>query len=511
MKKVIAVDGPSGAGKSTVAKMLAKELGFDYLDTGALYRAVAYYLVKHGIQEEASDAAVTAALRDVKIRFSGGMVTVNGADVSHEIRSPEASHFASVFSARKPVRQFLFEIQRDTARHADIVAEGRDMTTVVFPDAYKKFYLDASVEERTRRRTLELQAKGFEVNEEKTNLEIMERDARDAGRDIAPLKRAQDAVYIDSTGNDIMDVFRKMLEAVNAGGVAGREKGMKIVVARRAGFCFGVKRAIDIALDISEKDKEGVYTLGPIIHNPQVIQQLKNRGVAPVETGEIDDAAVKTLIIRTHGIPCDLYDNISSRGFRIVDATCPFVKKAQDFARLLAENGYQVVILGDKDHPEVKGLVSFAGSDVMVVGGAGPLSGLKSKVGVVVQTTQPVDALKRLLSAIVEQAREVKVYNTICNSTALRLKETEEMAGRVDVMVVVGGKNSANTTQLANLCCSRGVRTFHVETAQEIEAVWFDGIDTVGITAGASTPDWIIVDVENRIKEIGGISPDGTY
>lgn len=284
---------------------------------------------------------------------------------------------------------------------------------------------------------------------------------------------------------------------------------MEIIKAKRAGFCFGVKRAIDITFDIARKDKDGVYTLGPIIHNPQVIQRLKGEGISPVEFDNIGDYEIKALIIRTHGIPCQLYDNISKRGFRIIDATCPFVKKAQDYARLLSENGYQVIILGDRDHPEVKGLVSYAGMDVIVVDGSFPLQGLKAKVGVVVQTTQPIEALKKLLSDIVEQAKEVKVYNTICSSTALRLKETEEMAKKVDAMVVVGGKNSANTTQLANLCRSLGVRTFHIETADEIDDSWFEDGDKVGITAGASTPDWIIVDVEKRIKDIGGMSLNG--
>lgn len=516
MKKVIAIDGPSGAGKSTVAKMLALELGFDYLDTGALYRAVALYLVRKGLVEDASDDAISAALKKAHVEFISGRVMMNGADVSGEIRSPEASHFASVFSARKPVRDYLLDIQRAAARYGDIVAEGRDMTTVVFPEAFRKFYLDASVEERTRRRTLELQAKGFEVDEEKIRLEIAGRDARDTARDIAPLRKAEDACFIDSTGLNAEEVFRKIMDLLGGelcrkGDDTGGRSGREILVARRAGFCFGVKRAIDITFDIAREDREGVYTLGPIIHNPQVIQRLKDGGISPVEVDGLDDVAVKVLIIRTHGIPCQIYDKISARGVRIIDATCPFVKKAQDYARLLAENGYQVVILGDRDHPEVKGLVSYAGDDAVVVDGDGPLTGLKSKVGVVVQTTQPLDALKRLLSAIIEQAREVKVYNTICNSTALRLKETEEMARSVDVMVVVGGKNSANTTQLAKLCMALGVRTFHIETAGEIRDEWFRGSCRVGITAGASTPEWIIGEVEKRIKDIGGNSPDGRY
>ena len=284
---------------------------------------------------------------------------------------------------------------------------------------------------------------------------------------------------------------------------------LEITLAKRAGFCFGVKRAIDITFDMAKENKEGLFTLGPIIHNPQVIEKLKQEGITPLEIEDLKKQPMRSLIIRTHGIPCQLYHTISSLGVKIIDATCPFVKNAQHYAKLLNENGYQVVILGDKDHPEVKGIMSYAGDDALVVDESTPLPRLKPKVGVVVQTTQPIEALKKVLSQIIEHAKEVKVYNTICNSTALRLKETEEMARTADVMVVVGGKNSANTTQLANLCRSMSVRTYHIETETEIDPSWFRGVKKVGITAGASTPEWIIAEVKNRIHAIEGEASNG--
>lgn len=211
MNRVIAIDGPSGAGKSTIARLLADELGYQYLDTGALYRAVALSLLRAGLNEDASDSEIASALEDTLVSFRGGKVFLNHKDVSQEIRSPEASHYASVFSARRAVRESLLDIQREALHHANLVAEGRDMTTVVFPYASGKFYLDASAEERARRRTLELRAKGYDVDEEKMRLDILERDARDSDRDIAPLKKAEDAVLIDSTGLSVEDVFRKIL------------------------------------------------------------------------------------------------------------------------------------------------------------------------------------------------------------------------------------------------------------------------------------------------------------
>lgn len=214
MRRVIAIDGPSGAGKSTVARAIAQELGFDYLDTGALYRAIGLHLVRSGVDEDATDERVAAALGPARVEFMRGKVFLNGSDVSDEIRTPEAGHYASVFSAREPVREFLLDIQRDAALKSDLVAEGRDMTTVVFPDAFIKIYLDASAEERARRRTLELLAKGFAVDEDRIRQEIRERDERDSTRAIAPLRRADDALHIDSSGCGKEEVLRKALDII---------------------------------------------------------------------------------------------------------------------------------------------------------------------------------------------------------------------------------------------------------------------------------------------------------
>jgi len=280
--------------------------------------------------------------------------------------------------------------------------------------------------------------------------------------------------------------------------LAGR---INVITAKRAGFCFGVKRAVDMAF-AAARQSERVYTLGPIIHNPQVIEKLKSEGVQPVES--IDSRKIKTLIVRTHGVPKEISEKLNKKKYEVIDATCPFVKKAQNYARLLRAEDYQVVIIGDKEHPEVKGLMSYAGPDAVVVNKDDSPPNLKSRVGVVVQTTQPVSVLKEFLIDTVDRVKELKVFNTICNSTALRLKETKSIAEKVDAVIVVGGKNSANTTQLANFCISMSVPTYHIETASEIKVGWFANVDKVGITAGASTPEWIIEEVADRIRHIGG-------
>ncbi len=199
MKRVITIDGPSGAGKSTMAKELARRLGFQYLDTGALYRTVALHLRSKGYDEHITDDELRKQLQGIRIAFKGGRVFLGDRDVSQEIRTPEIGHFSSVFSARSVVREFLLDLQRDFARTHNTVAEGRDMGTVVFPEADCKFFLDASPEERARRRYLQLRAMGKKITEDEALRDVVERDRRDSSRDIAPLKKAEDAIYVDTT------------------------------------------------------------------------------------------------------------------------------------------------------------------------------------------------------------------------------------------------------------------------------------------------------------------------
>ena len=276
---------------------------------------------------------------------------------------------------------------------------------------------------------------------------------------------------------------------------------MEIFIVKKAGFCFGVKRAVDMAFNVADDTSQSAVTLGPIIHNPQVIEKLGEKGIEAVDTIP-DNSSI--IIIRTHGIEQDLYEKIKRSGHDAIDATCPFVKKAQEYAELLSKEGYQVLILGDSNHPEVKGIKSYAEDGASVITASSTLPKLKKKVGIVVQTTQPLDALKGLIARIIGKVTELKVYNTICNSTAERLKETEKMAKKVDLMIVVGGKNSANTTQLKKLCESIGIRSYHIETASEIKKSWLRGTTKVGITAGASTPEWIIEEVKDKLMHIGG-------
>jgi cytidylate kinase len=214
MRKVIAIDGPSGSGKTTIAKLIAKELGFNYLDTGALYRAVALALRNNATEPEASDDKITDVLSKNHISFNNGRVFLNGLDVSEDIRSTEIDYYSSVFSATKLVRDFLLDAQRDAALNSDLVVEGRDTTTVVFPEARKKIYLDASVEERAKRRYLQYKGKNIDISMDESIRSIINRDLRDASRGIAPLKKASEALSIDSSNLSIELVIKKILDFI---------------------------------------------------------------------------------------------------------------------------------------------------------------------------------------------------------------------------------------------------------------------------------------------------------
>ena len=278
---------------------------------------------------------------------------------------------------------------------------------------------------------------------------------------------------------------------------------LEILLAPKAGFCFGVKRAIDIAVKVASKRDKPVYTLGPIIHNPQLVASLCQKEIEKIDA--IDEKPPGVLIIRSHGVEPSVIEVAQEYGHEIVDATCPFVKKAQKMAFEFMNKGYCVVVVGDRDHPEVKGIVGWASGKALVVKDESEAQEISTQkpVCVIAQTTQPLDNFNRVVNALVKKGFQVKACNTICSATEERQRAALEVAGCVDVMVVVGGFNSANTSKLTALCSSTGTPTYQVETADELKREWFCGVKKAGLTAGASTPGWIIEEVKCRMKELG--------
>ena len=273
---------------------------------------------------------------------------------------------------------------------------------------------------------------------------------------------------------------------------------MEVILAEHLGFCYGVKRAIEIARQNASTDGTS-STLGPIIHNPQMVERLKNEGVGTVSS--LDEMADGLVIIRSHGVGPKVYEEAESRGLEIVDATCPHVKKAQLSAKLLSEEGYTVVIVGEKNHPEVKSIFEWTEQNAYIIETEAEVDALPpiGKLGIVSQTTFSGEKFRSIVSRLLEKSREIKILRTICTATDLRQAAALELAKNVDAMIVVGGKNSANTSRLAKLCATK-CKTYHIETVAELQDEWLDHVNKIGITAGASTPDWIIKEVYKQCQ-----------
>jgi 4-hydroxy-3-methylbut-2-enyl diphosphate reductase len=274
---------------------------------------------------------------------------------------------------------------------------------------------------------------------------------------------------------------------------------MEVLLADKAGFCFGVKRAINTAFEAAAKGN--VYCLGPLIHNPQEVERLRQAGVRTIEDLSSLNAG-DHLIIRSHGVPPRVLAQARERGLAIIDLTCPFVGKAQRDAEALYKEGYQVVVVGEKKHPEVQSILGYAGGNAVVVETMDDVGSItfQPRLGIVAQTTQSYGNFSEIVLELLRLSKELKVFNTICNSTKERQDAARFLAGQVDVMLVVGGRNSANTSRLVSVCRKEGKPTYHIEVADEILPEWLEGITRAGVTAGASTPDWVLEGVLKKLK-----------
>ncbi len=285
---------------------------------------------------------------------------------------------------------------------------------------------------------------------------------------------------------------------------------LDILGAKTAGFCFGVRRALELvqgALQTTTQHnpKIPLYSLGPLIHNPRVVKELAEKGVKVVSAIDEISAASGKIVIRSHGAGPSIYQTAARRGLEIIDATCPFVKNVQQLGSFLAQEGYQIIIFGEKDHAEVKGVLEAIGVPALVVNNLQDTdlaSQITAKVGIISQTTQETSRLSQLVAAIIPYAKELRVFNTICSATSERQRETAELSRRVDLMIVVGGRNSANTSRLVEISRNHGTNTYQVESATEINPDWFHKINSVGITAGASTPDEQIAEIVAKISAL---------
>lgn len=280
---------------------------------------------------------------------------------------------------------------------------------------------------------------------------------------------------------------------------------MEIIRARDMGFCFGVRRAVNLMEKAALNGP--LNSLGSIVHNPQVVDRLDGLGVHEVRS--FDEATHGTVAITAHGVGPRIYEEAAARGLNVVDTTCSIVHRAQAAAKKLADEGFAVIIYGDPDHKEVRGILAWAGEYAVATTNWDevlPILKLRRRIGLLAQTTKHTEHFqefaKRVIDACFHRAIEVRVVNTLCHVTTRQQQAVIDLASAVDLMIVVGGKTSANTRQLKELSESLGTQAYHIETPAEVDPAWLAGVERVGVTAGASTPDWIIDGVVDRIDAI---------
>ncbi|WP_462392329.1 bifunctional 4-hydroxy-3-methylbut-2-enyl diphosphate reductase/30S ribosomal protein S1 [Clostridium cadaveris] len=278
----------------------------------------------------------------------------------------------------------------------------------------------------------------------------------------------------------------------------------QVILASNAGFCFGVKRAVDEALEVKEQHPGiTVYTLGPLIHNSHAVNFLKDKNIEPIELENIETLKPNDfIIIRSHGIPKDIYEYLKEKKLNIIDATCPFVTKIQKKAEEYYKRGYKIIIVGDGNHPEVIGINGWCNNSSIFYKNGEFSEELTNKVCVLSQTTEKQENFEKAIEYVSKHCKEFVAFNTICSATNERQTSATELSSKVDAMIVLGGKNSSNTTKLYEICLNNCISTIHVESAQDIPESFLNGekFKKIGITAGASTPDWIIKEAINKMN-----------
>jgi 4-hydroxy-3-methylbut-2-enyl diphosphate reductase len=278
---------------------------------------------------------------------------------------------------------------------------------------------------------------------------------------------------------------------------------MKINVAKSAGFCFGVKRALKIARDIAKTGTE-VDMLGDIVHNEDVVKDIESTGIKKIK--RLRNGSNKTLLIRAHGASAEIYKRASEKGYSIVDATCPMVKEIHDIVKVSKQEGCKIVIIGDKDHDEVRGIMGQLNNRAIVIESLRniPLNVITKikKACVVVQSTQNVDKTLKIVDKLKEHIRELKFYNTICKPTRIKQKEAKNMPLVNDVMIIIGSRTSANTKRLYEISKFHNKKSYWIEASTEVNPKWFEGAKSVGVMAGASTPDSTTKQVITRIRSL---------
>ena len=494
-KIVIAIDGFSSCGKSTFAKEIAARIGYVFIDTGAMYRAVTLYGLRHGAVQDGdvNEALLIAMLPEIEITFAfnsergASDIFLNGENVEKRIRSIEVSDLVSKVSGIAAVREQLVRQQQQLGRQKGIVMDGRDIGTVVFPDAELKIFMTADPAIRAQRRYKELEAKG-----EKVSLEEVERNLRRPGQQPHDPPRANGLGDAADRKNNL--------------------RSMYIEIDDKSGFCFGVVKAITKAEEsLAELGK--VFSLGDIVHNRVEVQRLEKLGLETIAHSHFPELDGQTVLIRAHGEPPTTYALAAAHRIRLIDATCPVVARLQTLVKKAHEqmsgcNG-QVVILGKRGHAEVVGLTGQVDGDAIVIETLDDLDNIDftRPVYLLSQTTQSLALFEEVHRTILERSADpsqVTVNDTICRQVSNRNPHLKEFVRRFDVVIFVCGRKSSNGKVLYQTCTEANPRCYNIEDEQELQREWFDDCRSVGICGATSTPKWLMQRVADTIRKTIG-------
>ncbi len=518
MRKInIALDGHSSCGKSTIAKALAKRLGYTYVDTGAMYRGVTLWTLRKGLwtKGEPDTPEIIKRLGEVEIAFghteSGQHLLLNGEDVEREIRGLEVSNHVSPISTIPEVRKFLVAQQQSWVANRGVVMDGRDIGTVVMPDAELKFFVTASAEVRAERRYKELTAKGDQVNYEEILKNVTERDRIDSTRATDPLRQAEDAILLDNS-HLTREEQQKLVEDVVFRVIRGNDTGeLSIEIDSASGFCFGVITAISKA-ESELKNSQPLHSLGDIVHNGEEVERLKKRGLHSITYDRLPELRGKRVLFRAHGEAPKVYAEAKRLGIEVVDATCPVVLALQKrISRKYQETrgkGTQIVIFGKQGHAEVNGLVGQTNGEAIVVQNleeAKKLIDPQRPVALFSQTTMDMNRFAELgnfLKTFVASGVEVEAFDTICRQVSNRVPEITDFALRMDWVYFIAGAHSSNGKVLFNTAQRANLNSYFVSSPEEITRPLPAWVHSVGVCGATSTPLWQMEAVKHRIEEI---------
>lgn len=507
MKISIAIDGPASSGKSSIATCIAERFNFRHINTGFLYRLATYISINNG----GNDQETINSLKNAKIDVHEDHIVYNGQTLSKELRTPEIDSHVSLISAKQEMRRVINGILANLKSENGIIMDGRDIGTEVLKDADLKFFIIADPEIRAKRRYDELVKNGAEVEYNKILNEIEKRDNIDYNRVESPLKKANDAKVIDTSNlnfEESVDEVAKIIVEYSIPKMNLRQ----VRIAENNGFCHGVLRAVnELDKAVKSEGNKKISTLGEIIHNKHVINYFSKKNVNIVQKENLDSLndTEDVLVIRAHGIPRDVEANLKENSIKYVDATCGKVKLIHKRVKDYYEDGYDIVIVGNKNHPEIIGANSYCNYNAKFFF-EDKLDGEISsdKVCVLSQTTEKYENFEKAIELLKSKCKDVVALNTICDATYLRQRDAAELAKHVDYMIIVGDKSSSNSNKLYEVSKKYCENSIIIERASDLNSDILKDISSncykVGITSGASTPDWIMKEVilmiENRTE-----------